>query len=445
MTLEAARALSPDEGTLKRAESLAHPRMWIVAESNGRALWGESWGSGSEPYRAVVDMNGPAFKCSCPVKRFPCKHTLALLLMAASDDPKAFGQNTPPQYVTDWLDNRDRKQVAKFEPRTDEQIAKSEAAKDKTRHERLEIMEVGIADLQRRLLDIIRQGLASLENISGNYWQDFASRMVDAKMGGLSRRIKSWASYQEQYPEDWYERLLSELGMVYLFAKAFNSFDKITEVLQTDMLIQAGLSVKKEDLMKQKGIEDDWMVMAQTETKEEDNLTSRRVWLLGKNLGKIVLVLDFTFGNTGFQTAWISGAVYTAELVFYPAAYPLRVAVKNIEINPKTAHQFLLSDNLSIIDFANLYSKAVAANPWVSDFPILLTDVVPVFHNNRVVLVDKNNQYLTCTSSANDAKQDTAWVLMSVSGGTPISVFGEWTNEEITPLSILTGGRLIIL
>ena len=275
MTLEIARSLAPDDGTLRRAESLANPRMWIIAERNERALWGECRGSGSEPYRAIVDMHGPAYKCNCPVKRFPCKHTLALLLMAASEDPNAFGKNTTPQYVTDWIDNRDRRTAAKTEPRTEEQIAKSDVSKEKTRHERLEFMEAGIADLQRRLLDIIREGIASLDNATDAYWQDFAARMVDAKIGGLSRRIKALSSTKEEYPDDWHERLLSELGTLYLFTKAFKNFDAINESLQTEILIQAGMSVKKEDLLSQKGIEDDWIVLAQVETKEEDNLTSR--------------------------------------------------------------------------------------------------------------------------------------------------------------------------
>lgn len=164
MTIEMARALAPDDGTLQRAQSLIDPRKWIFVERNERALWGECGGGGSEPYRAIVDMHGTAYKCTCPVKKFPCKHTLALLLMAAEGHKNTFGCNLPPQYVTDWLDNRDRRSAVKTAPRTEEQRAKSDASKDKTRTERLELMEDGMADLQRRLLDIIREGIAALDS-----------------------------------------------------------------------------------------------------------------------------------------------------------------------------------------------------------------------------------------------------------------------------------------
>ena len=445
MTLEIARSLAPDDGTLRRAESLANPRMWIIAERNERALWGECRGSGSEPYRAIVDMHGPAYKCNCPVKRFPCKHTLALLLMVASDDPNTFGKNPTPQYVTDWLDNRDRRTAAKIEPRTEEQIAKSDASKEKTRHERLQLMEAGIEDLQRRLLDIIREGIATLDNVTDSYWQDFAARMVDAKIGGLSRRIKALSSIKEEYPDDWHERLLSELGTLYLFTKAFKNFDAINESLQTEILVQAGMSVKKEDLLSQKGIEDDWIVMAQIETKEEDNLTSRRVWLLGKKNGKIVLVLDFAFGNMGFSTAWMNGYAYHAEVTYYPSAYPMRVVVKNAELNGILSHQIEHHFNHSIIHFFEMYSNAVAQNPWIGDFPILLAQITPVFYQNQIYFIDNEKKYLNSHIISEKGNQNFGWKLMALSGGHPISLFGEWADEKITPLSIWVGGRFVML
>lgn len=437
-TPEIARSLAPDDGTLKRAEALASPRKWIFVERNERALWGESKGSSVEPYRTVVDMNGPAYKCSCPVNRFPCKHALSLLLMVASGDSSIFGNNTPPQYVTDWIDARDRRAAAKAEPRTEEQIAKSEAGKEKTKNDRLELMEAGIDDLQRRLLDIIRQGIATLDSVTDGYWLDFAARMVDAKVGGLSRRIKSWASIKNEYSNDWYERLLAELGTLYLFSKAFKNFDEVPENLQTEILIQAGMTIKKEDLLNQKGYEDDWLVLAQIETKEEDNLTSRRAWLMGKKMGKIILILDFAFGGMGFQNVWINGYVYHAEIVFYPSAYPLRAVVKSAEISQPFT-QIIGYQNFT--QFFDAYSKVVSKNPWIGVFPVLMAQVTPVFNKNQFYIVDSDKKMIKINTS-----DDTiAWQCVALSGGNPIAIFGEWNGEHFTPLSIFADKRFIVL
>jgi hypothetical protein len=439
LTLDIARSLAPDENTLQRAEGLTSPRKWIFVERTERALWGESRGSGSEPYRAIVDLNGPAYKCSCPVKRFPCKHTLALLLMAADGNTQNFGANTPPPYVTEWLDARDRRTAAKATPRTEEQIQKSEAAKDKTRTDRLELMADGIHDLQNRLLDLIREGIANLDNTPPQYWNDFAARMVDAKVGGVSRRIKSWASLKQRYPDNWYEQLLAEMGTLYLFTKAFQKFDILPESLQDDLLIQAGMTIKKEDLFAQTGVIDDWFVLGQVKKVEEDNLTSRRVWLIGRESGKIALVLDFAFGNTGFSTAWLNGYVYKAEVVFYPAAFPLRVAVKTME-QAAVFSQIVGFQNFT--QFLNAYSTAVAQNPWLETYPVLVANVIPVFFEKQFYLIDAEKKQLKLEV---DKNQELGWQIMALSSGKPLAVFGEWEHETLTPLSIFSEGIFTLL
>ena len=444
MTLEIARLLAPDDSTLKRAEALANPRKWIFVERDDRALWGECSGSGSDPYRAIVDMNGPAYKCSCPVKRFPCKHALALLLLASENNPTHFGKNPPPPYVTEWLDARDRRQAAKAAPRTEEQIAKSEASKSKIWSERLELMGDGVNDLQNRLLDILREGLAALEQAPPPYFQDFAARMVDAKLGGLSKRIKSWASFKTNYPEDWYERLLEEMGSLYLMTKAFKNFERLNEDLQNEIMAQMGVSVKKEDLLSQEGLKDDWLVLGQIEKAEEDNLTSRKVWLRGRESGKTVLVLDFAFGSMGFGSAWLNGYTYRTEVVFYPSAYPLRVVTKAIDAGQPFSQIVGYQD---FIHFFESYSTALSLNPWLSGYPALLAQVTPIFSEGLFFLIDTNKKILPLTKNTEgpNTHTDFGWKLLALSGGKPISVFGEWNGRVFSPLSVFSEGRLVSL
>nr|BFE81137.1 hypothetical protein GCM10020093_037380 [Planobispora longispora] len=67
-------------------------------------MWGECKGSGSKPYRACVDLSGPAYRCSCPSRKFPCKHALGLLLLWSADGvPDA---DAPADWVAEWLDQR---------------------------------------------------------------------------------------------------------------------------------------------------------------------------------------------------------------------------------------------------------------------------------------------------------------------------------------------------
>ena len=98
-------ALAPDPASAKAGRALATPRPWSGLGQDERAVWGLCQGSGKKPYQTQVELPEPAFKCSCPSRKFPCKHALALLLLFAED---AVPDGQRPEWVQEWLDaNRD--------------------------------------------------------------------------------------------------------------------------------------------------------------------------------------------------------------------------------------------------------------------------------------------------------------------------------------------------
>ncbi|HEY6892487.1 MAG TPA: SWIM zinc finger family protein, partial [Solirubrobacter sp.] len=80
---ETVEGLAPDPASVAAARKLARSGPWSSVGYDERAVWGLCKGSGARPYQASVDLAGPAFKCSCPSRKFPCKHALALLLLWA--------------------------------------------------------------------------------------------------------------------------------------------------------------------------------------------------------------------------------------------------------------------------------------------------------------------------------------------------------------------------
>ena len=72
--------LAPDESSRRSATGLGRPAPWSGTGVAGDVLWGLCAGSGKNPYQTIVDLSGPAYKCSCPSRKFPCKHALGLLL-----------------------------------------------------------------------------------------------------------------------------------------------------------------------------------------------------------------------------------------------------------------------------------------------------------------------------------------------------------------------------
>src|SRR6186713_1699364 len=102
-TLDQIKALAPDAGSLKAGQGLAHARHWSALGRSDQAIWGDCKGSASMPYAVQIDESEPAFKCSCPSRKFPCKHAIGLMMMHVANSVKPAAK---PQWVDEWLTDR---------------------------------------------------------------------------------------------------------------------------------------------------------------------------------------------------------------------------------------------------------------------------------------------------------------------------------------------------
>src|SRR6266567_4241913 len=93
-TSEQVLALAPDDASATAGRGLANLHQWSLLGCNERAVWGECQGSAQIPYRTQIDLQELAFHCTCPSRKFPCKHSLALFLLN-TEQPTAFNGHTP--------------------------------------------------------------------------------------------------------------------------------------------------------------------------------------------------------------------------------------------------------------------------------------------------------------------------------------------------------------
>jgi hypothetical protein len=103
--------VAPDGASLKAGQALAVPEPWAEAGYEGQAVWGDCRGSAKLPYQVVCDLSGPAYKCTCPSRKFPCKHALGLLLLW-SQGSSVVGPGTPPPDAAAWLATTDAAALA---------------------------------------------------------------------------------------------------------------------------------------------------------------------------------------------------------------------------------------------------------------------------------------------------------------------------------------------
>ncbi|HHH50164.1 MAG TPA: SWIM zinc finger family protein, partial [Saprospiraceae bacterium] len=368
---------APDITTVENAKLLVSQRKWKNLAGNENFVWGECQIGGGNNYKVAIKLNGPSFSCECKSNKSPCKHIVALFLLFVNGADKFPISDDIPSWMKSW--QQDKKLV-----KTKEELLKIKEKKTTNRSKRIVLMKQGLQELEIWLLDLIRQGFASVENLDVEFWKGIAARMVDAKLGGLARNIRGLRALPTTGLY-WPEKMLEQLAQLYLVIKGFEKLEQLPETLQTELLSVAGVNFKKDDLLQYKAVHDDWMILGQVKGIEE-NLSFRRTWLKGIKTNRMALILEFVWGDAAYMTHWPVGKIFQGALIFYPSAFPLRVFVKD--------HSAVFADVTKLEGFSTLenflqnYAQAIGRNPWLLNFPSYLEQIIPVVFEGKLVLID---------------------------------------------------------
>ncbi|MEM6793743.1 MAG: SWIM zinc finger family protein [Acidobacteriota bacterium] len=424
-------ALAPDAASIKACQKLLNPAKWPVRERDPASVWGECRGSGKEPYRVEVDLAGPAFRCSCPSRKFPCKHALALLLMLA-DDAGGFAAADPPPRVREWLESRAEraeKRATRGE-RSSARQADPERAARRAATRRAEI-EAGLVDFERWLRDLVRQGLASAQERPPSFWTEPARRLVDAKAPGLASRVHRMSAVAKRGAEP--EKLLALAGEAFLLRTAFARFDALPAPVQGDVRAALGWPVETQAVLAGESVRGPMRVLG-VSVEERESLRERRFWLRSSKGSRDALLLDFAHGTRPFENLLVPGTVVDLDLAYYPSAAPLRAVIKERHGEEEAA----ASAPGGAADFAaglEEIASYLAANPWLARLPLALAEALPLYEEGRFQLEDGAGRRLPLHRSFQHG-----WSLLAFGGGRPLEIFGEWRGDSFLPLSCWTDG-----
>jgi hypothetical protein len=421
-------ALAPDAPSQRTAQSLASGRAWPATGAGTGALWGECRGSAAAPYRAVVDLSGPAYRCSCPSRRFPCKHVLALLLLwtegAVRDDAAR-----PPDWAASWLATR-ASRASSGEPAEpkDPQAAAQRARQREAR------VASGLAELNRWLCDQVRQGLAASQQAGYGHWDDIAARMVDAQAPALAERLRALASVPHS-GAGWDGRLLEEYALLHLLAVAYRRQDELPPPLRETVRSRIGFSLRQASVLAcGQPVRDHWLVLARRDL-EQDRIRARRTWLRGRKTGRDALLLSFAAAAQPLDDSLTVGTDAHADLVFYPGAVPLRAVVLAKHDDSEGGPP----DGGPVAGLLTGYAAALAADPWLDSWPAVL-EITPARAPAPAVR-DADGDAVPLHPGAGDC-----WPLFALSGGRPVTLAGEWTPRGLWPLTAWDeGGRAVAL
>jgi len=158
-----------------------------------------------------------------------------------------------------------------------------------------------------------------------------------------------------------------------------------------------------------------------------------RTWLVGQNTGHRALILEFAAGSQPLERSIAAGSAFDGELAFYPSRQPLRALVKSRTESFVLTQDFGKSSDATIEAGLLRYAEALAANPWIFRWPLVLAGVRPVQDGARWFLVDAQNHGLPVRPAF--ARSLQWWRLISARGGSPMTVIVEWDGMSALPIS----------
>ena len=387
-------ALATDQASLKAAAGLAKPGKWsgVGGSADGALIWGECAGSGANPYRVMADLRDLGNKCSCPSRKFPCKHVLALLWLNA-EAVVTFAPGEIPAWVSDWLGRRrgtgaapagaaakpasdapkDLRAAQLVEPEAPED-PKAAARREASAAKRSEDTERAILDsldaLEQWIGDQLRMGLSAFIDDATARCRRIAARLVDGKATALAGRIDELpARLLGQPAGDRPRAAVVELGKLVLLARAFRAAPREADVRRAvassetrEMVLASSDTVRVIAL---------WEVLAEQVQTRRDGLVSQTTWLL--NLGPegpgFAMLLDYFPASAGRRTsAFTPGERFTGEVAFFPGRNPLRGLLLQRAADGADTQDW----PEAAPDLTEALTAPLLTEPWVLDIPVLL-------------------------------------------------------------------------
>lgn len=220
-----------DASTIKNAKSICNKNSFLSLgkSKDGTFYVGDCKGSGSKSYIVSADFINsnvtPTFRCSCPSRKFPCKHSIALMYEILNE--KEFDIIEIPEDILkkrEKKENREKKAKEKGEtPQKPKKVNKS--AKIKKINKQLE----GLDFTEKIIIDMLKKGLGSLTNNSD--YKSLAKQLGDYYLPGVQNYIYDFIQKSEEEEVD-YDYLLKILVKVNSLIK--KSREYLNDKLQTE-------------------------------------------------------------------------------------------------------------------------------------------------------------------------------------------------------------------
>jgi hypothetical protein len=182
-----ADSLAPNAAAIKNARGVVLKRklVGLFRSADDTLLFGDCKGSGAENYRPSADFSDPSkpvFRCTCPSRQFPCKHSLAILY-AFVQGAKFEQKEVPVDIAEKRTKIQQRVEKKKEEPDKPHKVNTSALKK------KIQTQLGGLELLESLVNDLVRSGLGTLNAKSARQVEEQARQLGNAYLPGAQNAL----------------------------------------------------------------------------------------------------------------------------------------------------------------------------------------------------------------------------------------------------------------
>jgi hypothetical protein len=177
--------------------------------SDQTLLFGYCQGSGKDPYLCSADFaipESPTYRCTCPSRQFPCKHSLGLLFAYVQ------GKKFATAEVPESLAAKREKSAARVEKKK-EDADKPKVVNKAALSKKIKAQLEGIDHLERLTLDIVRLGIGNMNAKSAREVEEQAKQLGNAYLPGAQAALHNYTKLF--YSDEGEERSAKERESIY--------------------------------------------------------------------------------------------------------------------------------------------------------------------------------------------------------------------------------------
>ncbi len=220
-------ALAPNPAAAQNGRKISQKGGFVRLEASADDTFflGECTGSGSKNYITTADFLDPAqpvFRCTCPSRQFPCKHSLALLYEMMSG--KAFAPCDIPEDILSKRQKKEARAAKAAETPREEGTKKSPPKVNKAaRRKKIQKQLEGLDLVEKLVRDLMNAGLGTMGGTALPAYRTLAKQLGDYYLPGpqrlLNRLILSIEAFQKKGEDRYYDYAIAALEQLWALAK----------------------------------------------------------------------------------------------------------------------------------------------------------------------------------------------------------------------------------